>query len=141
MRDTDFVARYGDEEFVVVMPQTSLAGASVFGDRLQSRVADDLGASVCCGVTEAHAGDDSRTLFARADSALYSAKAAGQNRLFVHTGTHIREHFAGTIATPNSGSTPSGSSSSTPYQFISDEDEGAAYDAATERESPEELAV
>ena len=96
MRDTDFVARYGDEEFVVVMPQTSLAGASVFGDRLQKRVANDLQATVCCGMTEVHAGDDSRSLFARADSALYSAKAAGPNRLFVHTGTHIREHLAGT---------------------------------------------
>ena len=35
------------------------------------------------------------SLLARADSALYSAKAAGPNRLFVHTGTHIREHHAG----------------------------------------------
>ncbi len=99
MRDTDFVARYGDEEFVVLMPQTSLAGASIFGDRLQQRVANDLQATVCCGMTEMHAGDDSRSLFARADSALYSAKAAGQSRLFVHTGTHIREHLAGTAVT------------------------------------------
>jgi diguanylate cyclase (GGDEF)-like protein len=98
MRDTDFVARYGDEEFVVVMPQTSLAGASVFGDRLQKRVTNDLQSTVCCGMTEWHAGDDSRSLFARADSALYSAKAAGLNRLFVHNGTHIREHVAGTSA-------------------------------------------
>jgi diguanylate cyclase (GGDEF)-like protein len=95
MRDTDFVARYGDEEFVVVMPQTSLAGASVFGDRLQKRVSGDLQATVCCGITEARACDDSKSLFARADSALYSAKAAGLNRLFVHTGTHIREHVSG----------------------------------------------
>jgi diguanylate cyclase (GGDEF)-like protein len=99
MRDTDFVARYGDDEFVVVMPQTSLAGASVFGERLQKRMSDDLQASVCCGVTEARVGDDSHALFARADSALYSAKAAGPNRLFVHTGSHIREHFATGVAT------------------------------------------
>jgi diguanylate cyclase (GGDEF)-like protein len=106
MRDTDFVARYGDEEFVVVMPQTSLAGASVFGDRLQKRVTNDLQATVCCGMTEWHAGDDSRSLFARADSALYSAKAAGLNRLFVHNGAQIREHVAGTAAAasrPGSG--------------------------------------
>jgi diguanylate cyclase (GGDEF)-like protein len=96
MRDTDFVARYGDEEFVVVMPQTSLAGASVFGDRLQKRVANDLLATVCCGMAEAQPNDNSKSLFARADSALYSAKAAGQNKLFVHTGTHIREHLSGT---------------------------------------------
>jgi diguanylate cyclase (GGDEF)-like protein len=92
MRGPDFVARYGDEEFVVVMPSTTLAGANVFGDRLRNRVEQDLGNTVCCGITQAHMGDDSRSLFARADSALYSAKAAGANRLFVHTGTHIREH-------------------------------------------------
>ncbi len=92
MRDTDFVARYGDDEFVVVMPQTSLAGARVFSDRLRKRAASDLGASVCCGLTEGQAGDDPHTLLARADSALYSAKAAGANRAFVHTGLQIREH-------------------------------------------------
>jgi len=99
MRDSDFVARYGDEEFVVVMPQTSVAGAAIFADRLQRRVAADLNASVCCGLAESQSGDESRSLFARADSALYSAKAAGSNRLFVHTGGHIREHHAGSAAT------------------------------------------
>jgi diguanylate cyclase (GGDEF)-like protein len=94
MRGPDFVARYGDEEFVVVMPSTTSAGATVFGDRFRKRVLQDLGTSVCCGITQVQKGDDSRSLFARADSALYSAKAAGSNRLFVHTGTHIREHNA-----------------------------------------------
>jgi diguanylate cyclase len=94
MRDTDFVARYGDDEFVVVMPQTSLSGARVFSDRLRKRAGEDLAASVCCGLTVAHDGDDTRSLLARADSALYSAKAAGPSRSFVHTGAHIREHYA-----------------------------------------------
>jgi diguanylate cyclase (GGDEF)-like protein len=94
MRDTDFVARYGDDEFVVVMSQTSLSGARVFSDRLRKRAISDLSTSVCCGLTEWREGDDARTLLARADSALYSAKAAGPNRAFVHTGAHIREHQA-----------------------------------------------
>jgi diguanylate cyclase (GGDEF)-like protein len=94
MRDSDFVARYGDDEFVVVMPQTTLAGARVFSDRLRRRTTDDLTASVCCGLAEAQAQDDARTLLARADSALYSAKAAGPNRAFVHNGAHIREHVS-----------------------------------------------
>lgn len=91
MRDSDFVARYGDDEFVVVMPQTSMVGARMFAHRVRKRVADDLAATVCCGLTEVQPGDDARTLLARTDSALYSAKAAGSNRLFVHTGSHIRE--------------------------------------------------
>jgi diguanylate cyclase len=94
MRETDFVARYGDDEFVVIMPQTTLVGATIFGDRLRKRVADELAASVCCGLAEAQASDESRTLLTRADSALYSAKAAGPNRLFVHTGSFIREQIA-----------------------------------------------
>jgi predicted signal transduction protein with EAL and GGDEF domain len=92
MRDTDFVARYGDDEFVVVMPQTTLAGGRVFSDRLRRRTTEDLEQSVCCGLAEAQGNDDARTLLARADSALYSAKAAGPNRVFVHNGAHIREH-------------------------------------------------
>jgi diguanylate cyclase len=94
MRDTDFAARYGDDELVVVMPQTSIAGASIFGDRLRKRVAEELASSVCCGLAQVQIGDDPRTILARADSALYSAKAAGAGRLFIHTGSHIREHRA-----------------------------------------------
>jgi diguanylate cyclase len=91
MRDSDFVARYGDDEFVVVMPQTSIFGARVFAHRLRKRVAEELSATVSCGLTEMQPDDDTRALLGRADSALYSAKAAGVNRLFVHSGSHIRE--------------------------------------------------
>jgi len=94
MRDTDFVARYGDEEFVVVMPKTSLAGACVFGDRVRKRVQEQLSSTVCCGMAEYQAGDEAKTLLARTDSAFYSAKAAGGNRQFFHTGTNIREHIS-----------------------------------------------
>lgn len=91
MRDSDFVARYGDDEFVVVMPQTTLAGARVFANRVRTWVGDELSASVCIGLTEMQSSDDARALLTRADSALYSAKAAGSNRLFVHNGSQIRE--------------------------------------------------
>ena len=91
MRDSDFVARFGDDEFIVVMPQTIIAGARVFAHRVRKRVTEELSATVCCGLTEVQPGDDTRVLLGRADSALYSAKAAGVNRLFVHTGSHIRE--------------------------------------------------
>ncbi len=100
MRDSDFVARIGEDEFAVVMPQTSLSGAGVFGDRLRKRVTQELAATVSCGLAEVRAQDDARSLLARADSALYSAKAAGCNRLFVHTGTAIREHHGSTSGGP-----------------------------------------
>jgi diguanylate cyclase len=109
--DTDFVARFGDEEFVILMPQTSLAGASVLGDRLRKRAAEELGATVCCGLAIAESTDDAKSLLARADSALYSAKAAGPNRMFLHTGTHIREHHAGLFQTPSTAEPESGATS------------------------------
>jgi diguanylate cyclase (GGDEF)-like protein len=92
MRDNDFVARYGADEFVVVMPHTTLAGGSVFGDRLRRKAESELATTVCCGITVAAEGDTIKALLARADSAFYSAKAAGANRQFLHTGSQIRQH-------------------------------------------------
>jgi diguanylate cyclase (GGDEF)-like protein len=104
MRESDFVARYGDDEFVVVMPQTKLAGACVFGERLRVGVEQRMSATVSCGVAEYQTGDDEKTLLGRADSAFYSAKAAGGNRQFVHTGSQIREQR--TVGPPRSADAP-----------------------------------
>lgn len=118
MRDTDFVARYGDEEFVVVLPQTTLPGASVFGKRLMNRVADGLSTTVCLGIAEVTGRDDARALLARADSALYSAKAAGPNRLFLHTGANIREHTATAPPPQNGAATPEPKKSEPPRAIV-----------------------
>jgi diguanylate cyclase len=121
MRESDFVARYGDDEFVVVMAQTTLVGARVFANRVRKRTAEELTKSVCCGLTEVQPSDDARMLLARADSALYSAKAAGPNRLFVHTGSHIREDQAAVgsandevVALPSGADRPSSARSVVP---------------------------
>ncbi len=89
VRDTDMVARYGGEEFVVVMPQTPLDGATLFAERIRRRIEEQLPLTVSGGVTSTCDGDDAQTLVARADAALYSAKAAGRNRLFCHNGNSI----------------------------------------------------
>lgn len=86
VRDTDMVARYGGEEFVIIMPHTSLDGAGVFSDRLRKIVDEKLPLSVSGGLAEARVGDTAQALLARADSALYSAKAAGRNCIFRHDG-------------------------------------------------------
>ncbi len=89
VRTTDIVARYGGGEFVVVMPETDLEGACVFGERLRVLVEDEFAITISVGITEAQPADDVHTLLSRADSALYSAKAAGRNALFKHDGTRI----------------------------------------------------
>jgi diguanylate cyclase len=86
IRETDTVARYGGEEFVVLMPHTDAAGGCVFAERLRFQVASRLTITVSGGVTAAQEDDTPESLIARADTALYSAKSAGRNRIFCHTG-------------------------------------------------------
>jgi diguanylate cyclase len=89
VRETDIVSRYGGEEFVVVMPETDLAGASVICDRIRREVQDKLTLTVSGGIAAALDGDTSRTLLARADAALYGAKSAGRNAVYQNMGQQI----------------------------------------------------
>ena len=86
-RDSDIVFRYGGEEFVVVLSNTSLDGASFLAERIRETVEnltvkfDDnvLGITVSLGVA-AFAGDDNRVrLLEKADKALYESKRRGRN--------------------------------------------------------------
>ncbi len=112
VRDTDVVTRYGGEEFVIVLPQTSLLGACVFSDRLRQQIEQNLPLTLSGGVAGAVDGDNPQTLLARADAALYSAKAAGRNLVFYHTGLEIRAAAeidpATQLVTPAEDFTPRG---------------------------------
>ena len=67
------------------MPQTPLAGALAFGERLLRRADVILGCPLWGGVVEATSDESADKLLSRADSALYSARAAGEPSLFLHT--------------------------------------------------------
>jgi diguanylate cyclase len=86
VRETDVVARFGGEEFLVIMPETDLDGATVFAEHLRERIAKELPLTISGGVAEALDGDSKESLLARADAALYGAKSAGRNCIFRHTG-------------------------------------------------------
>jgi diguanylate cyclase (GGDEF)-like protein len=87
IRQGDLAVRYGGEEFLVVLPVTPLSAAFEIAERIRvevERVALPFALSVSIGVA---AGDPQRDtpeqVFDRADQALYRAKAAGRNRVFV----------------------------------------------------------
>jgi diguanylate cyclase len=90
-RDTDFVARYSDDEFVVLMAQTTLAGAAVFSERLLRRADVELGCVLGGGIVEVQPGDSQEKLLSRADSALYSARSSGRSCLYLHNGKSLRQ--------------------------------------------------
>ncbi len=93
VRGIDLAARFGGEEFVVVLPETDLANAAEISERLRRHVADQPFIVSSCetvtitcsiGVAQSRIGDDTVDLIKRADDALYKAKGAGRNRVVTY---------------------------------------------------------
>jgi diguanylate cyclase (GGDEF)-like protein len=89
IRNADRFGRYGGEEFLLILPGTSEDGAARFLDRLRGIIADlDWGAfspgmqvTMSAGVATLRPEEYPDAFLARADSALYAAKAGGRNRI------------------------------------------------------------
>jgi diguanylate cyclase (GGDEF)-like protein len=77
----DLTARWGGEEFVVVMPGADVEAATALAERVRAALAaTDMGVTASAGVGAAEAPFDPRALMASADAALYEAKRAGRDR-------------------------------------------------------------
>ncbi len=92
IRQTDFVGRYGGEEFLVILPCTDAASATIMGERIRTSIertpmcdpaSGPLPLTVSIGIAEHATGDNEDVLVSRADAALYRAKAMGRNRVEV----------------------------------------------------------
>ncbi len=91
IRGIDLACRYGGEEFVVVMPETDLAVATMVAERLRRRIATEpfpiqqgtgtLEVTISVGIAALGADDNAANIFKRADQALYRAKRDGRNRV------------------------------------------------------------
>ncbi|NOX76326.1 MAG: GGDEF domain-containing protein [Gammaproteobacteria bacterium] len=95
LRESDFLARFGGEEFVVLMPETELAAAQVAAEKLREAVQQcqfhyqgkQVPITVSAGLARLREDDDTiDPLFQRADRAMYRAKDAGRNRCISEDG-------------------------------------------------------
>ena len=89
VRETDVATRCGGQEFVVVMQRQVWLAHVIFAQRFQQRLEEDMSISISGGIASALDGDNPRTLLARADAAIQSAKQEGDDLIFRHTGLRV----------------------------------------------------
>jgi two-component system, cell cycle response regulator len=92
IRNIDLACRYGGEEFVIVMPETDMAVATMVAERLRRRIANEpfmiqqgahsLNVTISIGLAASGPPtDNAAAILKRADEALYRAKRDGRNRV------------------------------------------------------------
>ncbi|MCW8847866.1 MAG: GGDEF domain-containing protein, partial [Sedimenticola sp.] len=89
LRETDFVGRFGGEEFVMLLIGSAKSDSIDLADAIRKEVQESgihsLGnrveVTISCGLSCFTEGDTSADVFARADQALYQAKKSGKNRV------------------------------------------------------------
>ncbi len=92
IRGIDLACRLGGEEFVIVMPETDMAVATIVAERLRRRIASEpfgiaqgaraINVTISIGIATLDTADDNAsTILKRADQALYRAKRDGRNRV------------------------------------------------------------
>jgi diguanylate cyclase (GGDEF)-like protein len=86
IRIADLLARWGGEEFAILLPEANIEMAGQFADKLRESIRqshfDEAGTLTCSfGIAEFEPTDTAKTLISRADKALYQAKINGRDRV------------------------------------------------------------
>lgn len=91
--ETIQIARYGGEEFAILLERDAVSAAGIMEkirlamcDRSVQAEGYEIAVSLSCGVSQIASDDRIGKLVRRSDEALYTAKMAGRNRVFVHHG-------------------------------------------------------
>jgi diguanylate cyclase (GGDEF)-like protein len=93
LRPTDLVARFGGDEFAVLLPDVQLKQARQTAERIRQQIAGlsppslSTAVTVSIGIADRTERDDVATLVQRADAAMYDAKEGGRNRVAVGPGS------------------------------------------------------
>jgi diguanylate cyclase len=91
MRESDALIRYGGEDFLLILSETDLQGASYVMDRLRQVIAKSplvcdnkrIEVTLSAGLAQLGEGENGHSLVLRADHALYEAKRAGRDRVVI----------------------------------------------------------
>ena len=93
LRSIDVIGRYGGDEFLVILPETSMNGAKEIAERIRSTIDDfrweregkeAIRTTLSLGVAEFDIDKETiDDLIKRADNALYMAKGGGRNRVYI----------------------------------------------------------
>jgi diguanylate cyclase (GGDEF)-like protein len=86
IRDVDFFARWGGEEFVILLPNTKLKSAVSFSEHIRVYIQEylftqDIEVTCSFGVSQINEDDSGESLLKKVDDALYLAKDRGRNRV------------------------------------------------------------
>ncbi len=92
IRDVDLIARFGGEEFAMLLPGADGEEALQVVNRIREKLARtklryrsrEIAVTSSCGLAEFRPGEDLEAVFSRADDALYQAKEQGRNRCVLY---------------------------------------------------------